>query len=748
MFALSFSYDAELDLSIRQLAHRQYDRERRLWLLPAETSTAQALRNLLAGRGFHTTTAAADLGRRLLAGEEPPGGPRLLLDNRAGTTASLALRHLLDDGDWALVERLLELPAQYVRRAGIRTLWLATADAHEPAARLDALLAEHLPERSPASVGAAPDLDLAAIVVAIPGDAPSKAVLDLKTSRFALTLPYRADTVNEIREVGGTWQKQSRTWSIPAREPAAAGLYSLLVKHAVPVMPRAYARLGELLSEHTRRQELRAEAARLGEQQALALNLPTIPLMPFQLDAVRQMLRWRRALLGDEQGLGKTVELLATLAAAEAFPAVVICPSGLKRNWLAEQRRWLPGRTAIVLQGRKADLTQLHGVDIVILNYELLGAWLPRLQALPLRAMVADESHYLKDPRSARSKAANTLAESIPEDGLVLEASGTLMPGAHRDLINQLDILGALERDFGGHHSFRTRFCGMSPDDHKRDDSASTRSDELHARLKRTVLVRRLKADVLPDLPAKLPPQPIVVDLTNRTDYDRIQSRVVAETRQALHSEIRAIAASNVGEATARKLIAEALANGTAGTSLAMVTALRAASSVGKLKDIIAWCKQFALSTNKLVLFADHIDTQKRLVAGLPGCATLLGGQRDVEEQKARFAEDPDCLQLVCSLKAASCGHTLINAADVAFVDLPWMPSTVQQAIDRCHRIGQRNVVTPWFFLGDRTIDMHIAARLDARAKILAAAVDGDEDAATEQQILLSLIDDVVANVR
>ena len=77
-------------------------------------------------------------------------------------------------------------------------------------------------------------------------------------------------------------------------------------------------------------------------------------LMPFQRAGVAYALERRRVFLADEQGLGKTIQALATVQADGAYPAVVICPASLKLNWLREARRWLPHRTAHEVTGRRA----------------------------------------------------------------------------------------------------------------------------------------------------------------------------------------------------------------------------------------------------------------------------------------------------------------------------------------------------------------------------------------------------------
>src|SRR5262249_16900649 len=151
------------------------------------------------------------------------------------------------------------------------------------------------------------------------------------------------------------------------------------------------------------------------------------------------LLERRRAFLADEQGLGKTIEALATLQADGAFPAVVVCPANLKLNWERETRTWLPGRTVQRISGlgtaarpvsedptaagARAGAAPL--ADVTILNYDILGARLPELLAGGPRAVVLDEAHLCKNPGAKRTQAAQQLAAAVPGDGLVLALSGT-----------------------------------------------------------------------------------------------------------------------------------------------------------------------------------------------------------------------------------------------------------------------------------------------------------------------------------
>ncbi len=149
-----------------------------------------------------------------------------------------------------------------------------------------------------------------------------------------------------------------------------------LLEHEVWVESEALALLQEIREQHAHAAGLVALSAATDA----SLDVPGLggELKPFQRAGVSYLLSQRRAFLADEQGLGKTIEALATLEADGAYPAVVVCPASLKLNWLRELERWLPHRTAEVLVGTGPPGLPA-GADITIVNYDIVA---PRLEAL------------------------------------------------------------------------------------------------------------------------------------------------------------------------------------------------------------------------------------------------------------------------------------------------------------------------------------------------------------------------------
>ena len=234
-------------------------------------------------------------------------------------------------------------------------------------------------------------------------------------------------------------------------------------------------------------------------------------------------MKQRRSFLADEQGLGKTVEALATIEADGAYPAIVVCPASLKLNWMREIGRWLPERSAQMLDGNRGAVPT---ADLTVVNYDIVAGRLEALTALAPRAVALDESHYCKNPGAKRTQAAQQLCASVPGEGLVLALTGTPVMNRPPELISQLRILGRLG-DFGSGTQFGQRFRGH--DAHQR----------LHWHLRARCFARRLKADVLPQLPAKTRAV-LPVALDNEAEY-RLAERDLVGWLRSQPLDLRAL---------------------------------------------------------------------------------------------------------------------------------------------------------------------------------------------------------------
>jgi SWI/SNF-related matrix-associated actin-dependent regulator 1 of chromatin subfamily A len=499
----------------------------------------------------------------------------------------------------------------------------------------------------------------------------------------------------------GRFFKRDGGWAVavPADPALAPAFDGFVAEHpGVVVDERARDVIDELQDEYDRASETVALSyAEDAELDGLALGGE---LHPFQRAGVRYALQRRRTFIADEQGLGKTVQALAALEADGAFPAVVVCPASMKLTWERESRHWLPERSVTVLDGRgETGWTEEAGeAEIVVLNYDILEAHLERLMEREPRAVVFDESHYVKNPGAARTKAALELAEQLPDGALRLALTGTPVLNRAEELVSQLRVLGRLG-EFGSGARLTRRFRGAGSD------------DRLHWNLRAHCYVRRTKKQVLPQLPAKRH-DTVPVLLSNEHEYRLAEHDVIAWL-QSLPLDLRAIDAKVAAALRAEQLV--------------RLNNLRQLAARGKLPTALAWIADFLASGEPLVVFAEHIATQRAVLDRFPDALHILGSDSARARQQAvdAFQREDGPQLIVCALKAASQGITLTRASNVAFLELDWTPARHDQAEDRLHRIGQASAVTAWYLLAPDTIDETMAELLERKRSLIDAVTDG-----------------------
>jgi hypothetical protein len=506
---------------------------------------------------------------------------------------------------------------------------------------------------------------------------------------------------------------EARGRTLPVDPWVVSALDEFIALHGVAVDGPGEFTLAALRREHDEALETIRHSRAVGDEPiAACAAVLGGELAPFQWAGVRYALHARRTFIADEQGLGKTVEALAAVEADGAYPAIVVCPASLKLNWERETAKWLPHREVVVIDGRSA--VPRTG-EITILNYEIVAAHRESLGRLKPRALVIDESHYVKNPQAKRTKAVRRLADAVAADGLRLALSGTPVLNHADELVSQLRVIGRLAQ-FGSGAQFARRFRGELSE------------ERLHWHLRRSCFVRRLKSEVLPQLPAKR--QVVVpVALANEREYRLAEDDVVAWLRtQPL--DLRELNAKIAATLRAERL--------------AQLGTLQRLAARGKLAGALTWIGDFLESGEPLVVFARHIEIQEAVLARFADAAHLLGrdsgAARDATVAAFQAADGPQLL--IAATRVAAQGITLTRASNVAFLELEWTPAMHDQAEDRCHRIGQRDAVTAWYLLAAKTIDETMATLIQRKRGIVAAVTDGQRADAD------GLVDGVVRELR
>lgn len=442
-------------------------------------------------------------------------------------------------------------------------------------------------------------------------------------------------------------------------------------------------------------------------------------LMPFQRAGVEYAVKAQRLFLADEMGLGKTVQALATVQALNAYPVLVVCPASLKINWKREAQKWLPtDKTVEVLRGRSI---YKPTADVVIINYDILESWVTKLSRFS--AVIYDESHYCKNPKAKRTRAAIAIADRT--EGPVLCLTGTPVLNNPTELTAQLRILGRL-KEFGGAMKFREQFQGTK------------HLAELNRKLRATMYVRRRKVDVLTELPPKRWSD-VVVEPSGEAykKYQEAESDLISYlANQAKENAFKQ--GATTAEARESALIAAMKAQ--AAEQLVAVNTLKRLSADAKYSATIEWIDNFLATGNKLIVFTWHKSIADRLATHYG--AVKLTGDTSTDERAHNvdtFQNDPNCRMFVSTMKAGGVGITLTASSDVLFIEQGWTPADMDQAADRAHRIGQHDSVTAWTLIAEGTIDEDIKELINYKRGLVDASTDGKmmED---KQNVLTDLL--------
>ena len=447
-------------------------------------------------------------------------------------------------------------------------------------------------------------------------------------------------------------------------------------------------------------------------------------LFPYQGSGVAYSLEKKRVIIGDQPGLGKTAQAIATVTAADAFPCLVICPSSLKINWQREWHMWTDKKAMILNDNVKQNFQLFWSAgltQVFIVNYESLKKYFVQSINKPehgklrlnhikfkdsvkdiFKSVIIDESHRVKSTATQQTKFTKGICSGKE---YILALTGTPVINKPRDLISQLGIIDQMPA-FGGYKLFTQRYCS--------GPNEASNLKELNFKLNLNCFYRRDKQDVLKDLPAKMR-QVALCEISTRKEYMDAEASLVKYLIKYKDADDEKIARALRGEI------------------MVMIGILKNISARGKLKDVYEFVDDILESGEKLVIFAHLKEVISAIHKQYPDAVTITGDDSAASRQFAidSFQKNPDQKLIICSIKAAGVGLTLTASSRVAFVELPWTAADCDQCEDRCHRIGQLDSVTCTYFLGQDTIDEKIYRIIQTKREI-ASTVTGSTEQVEE----------------
>jgi len=411
-------------------------------------------------------------------------------------------------------------------------------------------------------------------------------------------------------------------------------------------------------------------------------------------------------MIAADPGMGKSlIALLWCMRHPEAAPVVIICPATVKWVWEREVKIHT-GMRIKILEGTKPRSSQIpSNVRYLVINYDILYAWVKMLRRLKPQLVIVDESQYICTRTSRRTRAVMALCKEVPH---ILALSGTPLVNRPAELWPTLHLIKP--QLYSSFWKFAHRHCRPRKTPWGWDVRGASRLPLLHRTMTKNLMVRYRKEDVLQDLPKK---RRIVVplDITGRAEYEKAVKDFAGWLRD------------NFGQVKAnRSLRAE---------QLAQIGHLKRLAAQLKLKAVIAWVNDLLQqSEGKLLIFAIHKAIVSKLHDQYQGQCVVVDGS--VTGRKRQQAIDQFLgmkqTRIMIGSDAAITGWSAKGVSTVVRCELPWQPGNLIQSEDRCHGIGRGNVgiaTTSYLLVARGTIEERLVKVLQDKQKVIKQTLDG-----------------------
>lgn len=449
--------------------------------------------------------------------------------------------------------------------------------------------------------------------------------------------------------------------------------------------------------------------------------------LPYQKAGIEYAVAKGNALIADEMGLGKTIQAIGVINYQNAKKILIVCPATLKSNWKRELQKWLVNpelsKSASVLTSKSIiDTHREYAADVI--NYDILGKQINSLTAQNYDYIIFDESHYLKNPKANRTIS----ALSIPCKNFIA-LTGTPFLNNPYEIFTIANKLAP--ESFKSYGSFGYRYCSGIFDT-KIAPHFLINLNELQTKLKEAGMIRRLKKDVLAELPDKIHSVvPMPCDHASLKIAIKGEMAVVEKAHKLYEGIIKTMSKYDPSHMVYRAA-AKDLAD-LRGNFLSQLMLVRKISAVAKAPLVAEYIIEAVESQGKVVFFAHHQDVLDLIESTLhkAGLKTVrIDGKVPTARRQELVDEfqNGDAQVFIGSIKACAEGITLTAASTVMFGEMDWTPAKMVQCEDRCHRIGQKDTVNVVNLVIENSIDDFLSSILHNKNIVISKLLDEGDD--------------------
>ena len=484
--------------------------------------------------------------------------------------------------------------------------------------------------------------------------------------------------------------------------------------------------------------------------------------LPFQRAGIAFALERKDTLIGDQPGLGKTIQGLGVVNnTTNVRNVLLVVPASLKINWAKEATKWLrkelgltigtahtKSKTIVDEEGTKKSITEYvwPGDDVVIINYDMLEKFHDQIRARTWDVLICDEAHVLKNAKATKTKqvlgyGGGKKSERVAPITALRRVFLTGTPILNKPL-DMWSLISAfdLEDKFGNYIKFIKRYCAAfeTPWGHW-DTSGSDNLDEFQELLRTTFMIRRLKNDVLKELPPKrrqvvtLPQDGLtrIVKKEKQIFQDNLKNLMILngthteeDYEEMTDDELRAMI-DTIHERTKDFNDLEDFEDYDA-VHFEAVAHAREEIGLAKIPMMIEYIRSIVETGEKVVVLVVHRTVAHRLAEAFEGSVKFIGGMSDKEKNISveTFQNDPDCKVFIGNINAAGVGITLTEAWNLVMGELCFVPALLEQGEDRIHRIGQKAHALIHYLIVQGSLEERLMQIVLEKLEMIYAALD------------------------
>ncbi len=448
---------------------------------------------------------------------------------------------------------------------------------------------------------------------------------------------------------------------------------------------------------------------------------------PYQIEAIKFLeANSVRGIIADEQGVGKTIEILCTikLHSLKLLPAVIVVPTTVKLQWLREIQR-------ICGNGKEGYLTQviqsgkekaMPGFNLYVVTFDMLKKEDLFEYVDDIKLLVIDECQRVKNHLSERAKAVQRIAAKCE---YVVPMSGTPIKNHAGEYFTVLNLVAP--KKFPHYSSYLNRYCDAYETFWGSKVGGLKDADRFHEDTK-DIIIRRTKNDVLKDLPSL---ERKFYHVEFNPDLVKAYGKALKELDELFYSE-------------------DASSFEAAGEIIAIYSKLRHITGLSKIDQCVDHVTEFLLSCDrKIVIFTHHNDVADILKNKLNEYLTPInmkevlhlhsGLNADARQRLVENFRDSDARIMIASTLAAGEGLNLQFCSDSIMLERQWNPANEEQAEARFHRFGQKNSVSVTYMISSGTIDEYFTELVEQKRAIVSSAMDNKEIQWNQQSLMKDL---------